>query len=105
MKLGKGKHMRFRDRIADILQDQKKRHKADPSQAEGLTPIQILDRLFDQGNTRNIPPVRTMGKALLKTAGVYSIGRIRTGTVTMRYQNVYTIDHDVYMQWRNTHVN
>ena len=99
------KHMRFRDRVASILNEQWKRHLADPNQAEGLTPIQILDKMHDEGNLRNIPPVRTMGNALLRTAGVYTVGRIRTGTLTTRYQNVYAIDHERYLEWRYKDVN
>lgn len=99
------KHIRFRDGVASILNEQKMRHMADPRQAIGLTSTQILDRLCDSGYGRYTPPARTLGNALLKTAGVYAVGRIPVGHTSIHYRNVYTIDHERYLRWRNKHAN
>ena len=83
------KHQIFRDAVAALLQNE----------PEGLSTLQIRDRLFEQ-KFRSVPAHAAFGGAVKKVPGVFSVGSVRTGSTFNRLQKVWSIDIDKYKEWR-----
>jgi hypothetical protein len=83
------RHKTFRDAVATILQDE----------PEGLSTLQIRDRLFERG-VLWVPMHSGFGGALRKVPGVFAVGTMKTGALTLREQKVWCIDIDRYKEWR-----
>ena len=83
------KHQLFRDAVAALLQNE----------PEGLSTLQIRDRLFEQ-KLRAVPAHSAFGGAVKKVPGVFVVGSMRTGSTYARNQKVWSIDIDKYKEWR-----